>query len=71
MTFIQLYESLENFLRGWLLVLDLKECLVEYAKLCVKSEVIHTNKDVGPIVDLICGRYDKTREPSQPGQVGF
>ena len=29
-----------NFLRGWLLVLGLKECLVECATLCVKSEVI-------------------------------
>ena len=36
-----------------------------------KSFVGVKNKDIGPIVDLICGRYDKTREPSQPGQVSF
>ena len=36
-TFTQL-----NFLNGWLLVLGLKECLVECATLCVKSEVILT-----------------------------
>ena len=38
---------LKNFLRGWLLVLGLKEGLVEYATLCVKSEVIleHTQID--------------------------
>ena len=33
---------LENFFRGWLLVLVRKECLVEFATLCVKSEVILT-----------------------------
>ena len=33
-------DRLKNFLRGWLLVLDLKECLVECATVCVKSEVI-------------------------------
>ena len=30
----------QNFLRGWLLLLVLKECLVECATLCVKSEII-------------------------------
>ena len=47
MTFTQLTARLKNFLRGWLLVLDLKESLVECATVCVKSEVIlmHTNSD--------------------------
>ena len=40
MTFTQLKARLKNFLRGWLLALGLKECLVECATLCVKSEVI-------------------------------
>ena len=40
--FTQLNSSLKNFLRGWLLVLGLKECLVEWQILCVKSEVILT-----------------------------
>ena len=42
MTFTQLNSTtlLKNFLRGWLLVLGLKECLVECATLCLKSEVI-------------------------------
>ena len=39
-TFTQLNTRLKNFLRGWLLVLGLKECLVERETLCVKSEVI-------------------------------
>ena len=39
-TFTQLITRLKNFLRGWLLVLDLKEGLVECATVCVKSEVI-------------------------------
>jgi hypothetical protein len=42
MTFTQLIARLKNFLRGWLLVLGLKECLVECATLYVKSEVILT-----------------------------
>ena len=40
MTFTQLNARLKNFLRGWLLVLSLKEGLVECATVCVKSEVI-------------------------------
>ena len=40
MTFTQLSERLKNFLRGWLLVLGLKEGLVECATVCVKSVVI-------------------------------
>ena len=40
MTFVQLSARLKNFLRGWLLVLDLKEGLVECATVCVKSVVI-------------------------------
>ena len=39
-TFTQLTTRLKNYLRGWLLVLDLKEGLVECATVCVKSEVI-------------------------------
>jgi len=31
---------LKNFLRGWLLVLSVKEGLAECATVCVKSEVI-------------------------------
>jgi hypothetical protein len=42
--FTQLIARPKNFLRGWLLVLGLKECLVECATLCVKSEVILKNK---------------------------
>ena len=41
--FTQLTERLKNFLRGWLLVLGIKECLVECATLCVKSEVTLLN----------------------------
>ena len=40
MTFTQLTTRLKNFLRGWLLVLGLKEGLLECAAVCVKSEVI-------------------------------
>ena len=40
MTFTQMAARLKNFLMGWLLVLGLKEGLVECATLCVKSEVI-------------------------------
>ena len=42
-TFTQLTARFENFLRGWLLVLGLKEGLVECATVCVKSEVILTS----------------------------
>ena len=38
--FIQLAARLYNFLRDWFLVLGLKEDLVEYAIVYVKSEVI-------------------------------
>ena len=41
-TFAQLSARLTNFLRGWLLVLGLKEGLVECATVCVKSVVILT-----------------------------
>ena len=40
MTFTQLTARLKNFLRGWLLVLGLKEGLVKCVTVCVKSEVI-------------------------------
>ena len=39
-TFAQLSARLKNFLGGWLLVLGIKEGLVEYATVCVKSVVI-------------------------------
>ena len=39
-TFTQLNARLKNFLMGRLLVLGIKECLVECATLCVKSEVM-------------------------------
>ena len=40
MTFTQLAARHKNFLMEWLLVLGLKESLVECATLCVKSEVM-------------------------------
>ena len=39
-TFTQLNARLKNLVNCWLLVLGLKECLVECGTLCVKSEVI-------------------------------
>ena len=39
-TFAQLSTRLKNFLGGWLLVLGIKEGLVECATVCVKSVVI-------------------------------
>ena len=39
-TFTQVTARLKNLLRGWLLVLSLKEGLVECATVCVISEVI-------------------------------
>ena len=39
-TFVQLSARLKNFLWGWLLVLGIKEGLVECATVCVKSVVI-------------------------------
>ena len=52
MTFTQLNARLKNFLRGWLFVLCLKECLVECATLCAKSEVILSS--VVMIQDMNC-----------------
>ena len=46
MTFAQLSPRLKNLLRGWLLVLGLKEGLVECATVCVKSVVILKYNDV-------------------------
>ena len=40
MTFVQLSARLKDFLGGWLLVLGIKEGLVECATVCVKSVVI-------------------------------
>ena len=39
-TFTQLNARLKNFLRGWLFVLGQKEGLLEFATVCIKSEVI-------------------------------
>jgi hypothetical protein len=39
-TFAQLSARLKNFLGGWLLVLGIKEGLVECATVCIKSVVI-------------------------------
>ena len=39
-TFAQLSARLKNFLGGWLLILGIKEGLVECATVCVKSVVI-------------------------------
>ena len=44
-TFTQLTTRLKNFLRGWLLVISLKKGLVEWATVCIKSEVILLNID--------------------------
>jgi hypothetical protein len=61
MTFTQLTASLKNFLMGWLLVLGLKESLVECATVCVKSEVmllfIHTSKK-----KTLCSPYEESKE---------
>ena len=40
MTFTQTTARLKKFLRGWLLVFGLKECLVECATVCIESVVI-------------------------------
>ena len=57
-TFAQLSARLKNFLRGWLLVLGLKEGLVESATVCVNSVVILTSclgpkkQDVWPKINF-------------------
>ena len=45
-TFTQLTAKLKNLLRGWLLVLSLKEGLVECATVCVKIWVILNNNQL-------------------------
>ena len=52
-TFTQLTARLENFLRGWLLVLSQKKGRVECATVRVKSEVILVK--VGRKIDLTVG----------------
>ena len=59
MTFTQLNARLENFLNGWLLVLVLKECLVECATSCVKSEVILKKMVDNTKIDRPCGILHK------------
>ena len=44
-TFAQLSARLKNFLGGWLVVLGIKEGLVECATMCVKSVVILISVD--------------------------
>ena len=62
-TFTQLTARLKNFLRGWLLVLSLKEGLVECATVCVKSEhllnktylyefQVHKNHPISVLISL-------------------
>ena len=46
LTFTQLTTRLKNFLRGWLLVLGLKEGLVECATVCIKSEVMLNSMNI-------------------------
>ena len=50
-TFAQLSARLKNFLGGWLLVLGIKEGLVECATVCVKSVVILNVLTLGCIID--------------------
>ena len=52
-TFVQPSARLKNFLRGWLLVLGLKEGLVECATVCVKSVVILTDSTASNSENLI------------------
>jgi hypothetical protein len=63
MTFTQLTARLKNFLRGWMLVMGLKEYRAECVTVCIKSEVIlesmvhdnHTAKsDLSQIAELCC-----------------
>ena len=51
-TFTQLTARQRNFLRGRLLVLGLKECLVECETLCVKSEVMLNYFYQAPWLDI-------------------
>ena len=50
--FTQMTTRLKNFLRGWLLVLGLKEGLVKCATVCVKSEVIPQIREQMLVPDL-------------------
>jgi hypothetical protein len=53
MIFAQLSARLKFFLRGWLLVLGLKDGLVECATVCVKSVVIlNFLKDKNPLFSM-------------------
>ena len=60
--FAQLSTRLKNFLRGWLLVLGLKEGLVEYATVCVKSVVILTRITHANEANV---QYNDTHDPDQ------
>ena len=52
-TFAQLSARLKNFLGGWLLVLGIKEGLVECATVCVKSVVILTYISITGISNMV------------------
>ena len=54
-TYTQLTARLKNFLRGWLLVLGLKEGLVKCATVCIKSEVIL------PTSMYVCVHHEKNQ----------
>ena len=58
-TFTQVTVRLKNFLVGCLLVLGLKECLVECATLCVKSEVMLHNKHAFEILDTETNEFSR------------
>ena len=58
-TFTQLTARLKNFVMGWLLILGLKEGLVESAIVCAKSEVILTYPLLLSEFE-ICKSYDPT-----------
>ena len=59
-TFTQLTARLKNFLKGWLLVLGLKEGLVECATLCIKSEVILVCIEQGLATTVLCKKFSCT-----------
>ena len=60
-TSTQLNARLKNFLRGWLLALGLKECLIECATLCIKSEVILKYTQVYPFRVKSSSSYEGTK----------
>ena len=65
-TFAQLSARLKNFLGGWLLILGIKEDLVECATVCIKCVIIIrfsqdyliVSRERGKYVQLIRMRYN-------------